>query len=190
MSLFKKLYNFFFPLLLVWLSFSTVAGCGYHFKRTGDPSTVQYRSLAIPLIESTSSTLGFEGEFTRVIREEFASHIKLPLVSRENASAILTGKIYEIKTEALSYDLMQETVEDKIITYEMTNSRRLIIKLDARLVDGSSGEVIWEDRDMEEKATFVVSADPMSTRYYRRQALKEMARRLAKRLYLKTIERF
>jgi len=190
MRFFKRSFENIFKLLIVWASFSLVAGCGYHLKRSGDPSIVKYRSLAIPMIESTSSSLGFEGEFTRTVRKEFSSHINIPIVSKEEASAILVGKIYEIKTEPLSYDIEQEVVEDKIITYEVTNRRRLFIKLDAKLLDGDSGEIIWEDRTMEEKATFIVSTDPMSTRYYKRQALKEMARRLAKRLYLKTIERF
>jgi hypothetical protein len=167
-----------------------IAGCGYHLKPTGDLNVVQYQSLAVPLMESSSSSLGFEGEFTRVIREELAGHIKVPLVGKDEAEAILTGKVYEIKSDPLSYDIIRSDVQGKIVTYEVTSSRRMKIKLDARLVDGKTGKVIWADKAMEEKATFEISDDPMSNRYNQRKAVREMARRLAKRIYLKTFERF
>ena len=183
----------FWIVLVCWfvcLCLGGIPGCGYHLKPTGDLSVVQYQSLAIPLMESSSSFLGFEGEFTRVIREEFAGHAKVPIVPRDEAAAVLTGKVYEIRTEPLSYNIIRSTVQDKVITYEVTNSRRLRIKLDARLVDRKTGKVIWADKVMEDKATFEVSEDPMSTRFNQRKALREMARRLAKRIYLKTFERF
>jgi len=111
-------------------------------------------------------------------------------VPRDEAAAVLTGKVYEIRTEPLSYNIIRSTVQGEVITYEVTNSRRLRIKLDARLVDRKTGKVIWADKVMEDKATFEVSEDPMSTRFNQRKALREMARRLAKRIYLKTFERF
>jgi hypothetical protein len=153
-------------------------------------SVVQYQSLAIPMMESSSSSMGFEGEFTRVIREELSGHTKVPLVSQDEAEAVLTGKVYEIRSDPLSYDIITRNVQDKVITYEVTSSRRMRIKLDARLVDTKTGKVIWADQAMEEKATFEVSDDPMSNRYNQRKAIREMARRLAKRIYLKTFERF
>lgn len=172
------------------LYLGTIPGCGYHLKPTGDMNITQYRSLAVPLMESSSSALGFEGELTRVIREELASHANVPLVAQDEAEAILTGRVYEIKSNPLSYDITRSDVEGKIVTYEVTSSRRMRIKLDARLVDRKTGKVIWEDSAMEEKATFEVNEDPMSTRYNQREAVREMARRLAKRIYLKTFERF
>jgi hypothetical protein len=141
-------------------------------------------------MESSSSLLGFEGEFTRAIREELAGHTKVPLVSKDEAEVVLTGKVYEIKSDPLSYDIIRSDVQGKIITYEVTSSRRMKIKLDASLVDRKTGKVVWADKAMEEKATFEVSGDPMSNRYNQRKAIREMARRLAKRIYLKTFERF
>jgi curli biogenesis system outer membrane secretion channel CsgG len=111
-------------------------------------------------------------------------------VSQDEAEAVLTGKVYEIRSDPLSYDIITRNVQDKVITYEVTSSRRMRIKLDARLVDTKTGKVIWADQAMEEKATFEVSDDPMSNRYNQRKAIREMARRLAKRIYLKTFERF
>lgn len=183
----------FWNIFIFWaacLCLAVIAGCGYHFKATGDMRVVQYQSLAVPLMESSSSSLGFEGEFTRVVREELASHTKVPLVAKDEAEALLSGRIYEIKSDPLSYDIIQSNVQGKIVSYEITSSRRMKIKLDARLVDMKTGTIIWADHAMEEKATFEVSDDPMFTRYNQRKAIREMARRLAKRIYLKTFERF
>jgi hypothetical protein len=187
---FVKPFWIFFVCWFLFLCLGGIPGCGYHSKPSGDLSSVPYQSLAIPLMKSSSSSLGFEGEFTRAIREEMAGHTKVPLVGKDEAETVLTGRVYEIVSDPLSYDIMQSNVQGKIVTYEVTSSRRIKIKLDASLVERKSGKVLWVDRAMEEKATYEVSADPMSTRYNQRKAIREMARRLAKRIYMKTFERF
>jgi hypothetical protein len=140
---------------------------------------------------STSSSLGFEGDLTRIIREEFINHSKVPIVSSDKAATVLIGRVYEIKTEPLSYSLNQHTVQGQTATYEVTNTRWLKIRLDARLIDRTTGKIIWEDRAMEEKATFSVTEDdPLANRYNQRMAAQAIARRLAVRIYSKTMERF
>jgi hypothetical protein len=164
--------------------------CGYGLKDTRTPIGINIKTLAIPLIESTSSSIGFEADFTQIIREEFISHTKIPLVPEGEASAVLISKVYEIKTEPLNYALEQKTVQGQLTTYEVTSARRLKITLDAKLVDKTIGKVIWEDKGMQDKATFSVGTDPLTTRHNERRALQEIARRLANRIYLKTMERF
>lgn len=165
-------------------------GCGYHFRADGRPLGIKIQSLAIPLIESTSSKIGFEADFTRIIREEFISHAKVPLVRRENAQAVLTGRVYDLRTEPLTYNIQEQTVRGQLTTHEVTNRRRLRIKIDIRLTEIGSGEVIWHEKAMEERASFIVENDPLANRFNQQQALKRIARRLAKRIYLKTMERF
>ena len=94
-------------LLLACYSF---LGCGYHFRADGRPVGIKIESLSIPLIESTSSNIGFEADFTRIIREEFISHAKVPLVSSSKAQAVLTGRIYyeEGYDDTLSEQMLAE----------------------------------------------------------------------------------
>jgi len=134
--------------------------------------------------------MGFEADFTRIIREEFISHARVPLVSRSKAQAVLTGRVYDIRTDPLTYNLRQQTVQGELITHEVTNNRRLKIRLDIRLTDRSTGRDIWHEKAMEEKASFRVESDPLATQYYHQEALEKIARQLAKRIYLKTMERF
>jgi len=165
-------------------------GCGYHFRAGGRPMGIEIRSLAIPLMTSTSSYGGFEADFTRVMREEFISHSRVPIVGTDEAGAILSGHLYDITTRPLTYDSLEQTVGGRTITHETTNSRKMKIRLDIRLTDNATGRPIWHEPSMEEEARFEVGPDPLVNRYHRQQALMKIARLLAKRVYLKTMERF
>jgi hypothetical protein len=90
----------------------------------------------------------------------------------------------------LSYRVEQQTVSGVVTTYEETRSRRLILKLDMRLTDTKMGKVIWHEKAMEEMAIFEVSEDPLVTQFNQRLALEIIARELANRIFLKTMERF
>ncbi len=190
MNYFSALHKCLLLVLFMCLPLAAVPGCGYHFQAAGEPVGIGISSLAIPLVASTSSTLGFEGDFTRIIREEFISHARVPLVSTDDAAMVLVGEVTEIETDPLSYELYQVEINGRDTTYEETRSRRLKIKLDAKLIERATGKVIWEDKGMEEKATYSVGTDPLNNRYNQRTALQEIARRFASRLYLKTMERF
>lgn len=187
---FTRLFRTLFQGLLFSFIILAASGCGYHFQGTGKPVGISIDSLAVPLMESTSSFLGFEGEFTRAIREEFVSHGRVPIVSREKASAVLIGKIYEIETEPYSYELLHRDVQGRETTYEVTNARWLEIMLKIRLEDRATGHVIWEDRKMTERHTYAVTNDPLANRFNQRRALRAIARILARRIYAKTMERF
>jgi PBP1b-binding outer membrane lipoprotein LpoB len=148
-------------------------------------------SLAIPMIESTSSDIGFEASFTKIVRDKFISQGKVDLVTMEQAQAVLSGRVYEIRTVPLSYRIEQQTVSGVVTTFEETRSRRLILKLDMRLTDAKTGKVIWHEKAMEEMAIFEVSEeDPLVTQFNQRLALELIARALADRIFLKTMERF
>lgn len=187
---FATVYRVSLIALHLAFSLALTQGCGYHFRASGEPIGVEIQSLAIPLISSTASSLGFEGDFTTIIRYEFLSRSKLPLVPREKASAVLIGRISEIETEPLSYETLKTTVKGEETNYEVTDRRRLRIRLDAKLIDTASGNTIWQERAMEERATFDVTDDPLRNRFNQKGALEEIARRFATRIYLKTIERF
>ena len=97
---------------------------------------------------------------------------------------VLLGKVHTIKTDPLGYSLAVSN------NYPVTSSRYLIMRLEAKLVDRRTGKTIWTENKLEEKTSFQVGNDPLVNRYNERQALEENARRLAKRIYLKTMERF
>jgi hypothetical protein len=165
-------------------------GCGYSLREKGQPVGISISSLSIPMMASTSSAAGFEADFTRVIRQEFVSHSRVPLVSPEEAEYLLTGEVYDITTEPLSYKSTKSLFEGNTIYHDVTSSRTLRLKLKAKLVDRRTGEPLWQVEDMEGKASYSVSADPMTTRFNQKRAVQSIAKDLAEKLYLKTMERF
>ncbi len=167
-----------------------LVGCGYSLRADGEPVGIQLESLAIPMFSSTSSEIGFEADFTKVIRQEFISNGRVPLMPEEKAQAVLIGKIQDVRADPLSYRSQDFTVGGNTSTYEVTKSRKLRVRLEVQLVDRRQGKVIWREAAMEEQASYFISADPLETRYSERQALEKIAGRLAKRIYLRTMERF
>jgi hypothetical protein len=177
-------------LLILIASMAICTACGYHFRADGKPIGIEMNSIAIPLVTSSSSEKGFEADFTRMLREEFISHSEVAIVETGQADMILKGRIVYIETMPLSYDSREYETGSGKVTHETTNSRRLKIRLDIRLVERATGKSIWHDGDMEEDAMFNVEKEPLATQYNQQQALIKIAGLLAKRIYLKTMERF
>jgi len=166
------------------------AGCGYSFRATGKPVGVAIESLAIPLFESTSIDRGFEAEFTEIIRNEFISRTKVPIVSKEQAVAVLSGRIYEIDTQPLTYNTLKQSAGGHAVNFETEGSRKLIVKLAITMKDTATGKIVWHEDSMEEEADFQVSNDPVQNRYNKDQAIRSIAGLMAKRIYLNTMDRF
>jgi hypothetical protein len=148
-------------------------------------------SIAIPMIESTASERGVEPDFTRIIRQEFISLARVPLSPESEAQAVLTGRIYRIETHPLGFNVQQEDlIGGDTASFSVTNSRRLTIRMDAKLTDKQTGKVIWHDSHMEEKSRFDVDVDPLVNRRNEQLALERIARLMARRMYQLTMERF
>lgn len=179
-----------FILLTILLILPLISGCGYQFRANGEPMGLEIDSLAIPLVTSPSSNLGFEADFTRILREEFISHARVPIQPTKKAQMILKGNILEVRTDPVSYDIQEINIQDNIVTHEVTKRRRLSIKLDIYLSDRVTGKIIWHESSMEEETSFTVGVDPLVNRYNQKQALEKIARNLSKKIYSKTMERF
>jgi len=182
------------PPLLRWglwiLLGSLTLGCGYQFRTSGQPLGMTIDSIAIPMIESTASKRGFEPDFTGIVRQEFISLAKVPLSSESEAQAVLTGRIYQIHTQPLGFDVQRAGLSGETTNVSLTTSRRLTIWMDAKLTDRETGKVIWHHSHMEEKSRFDVSVDPLVNRRNEQLALERIARRMARRMYQLTMERF
>ena len=187
MSFSKSLtYN----MLTLFLVLPLLSGCGYQFRSNGQPLGLEIDSLAIPMVTSPSSSLGFEADFTRILREEFISHARVPIQPREKAQFILSGNILEVRADPLSYNIQEFTIKGNTVTNEVTRRRRLFVKMDIYLSDRRTGRIIWHEPSMEEETSFAVGIDPLVNRYNQKQALEKIARDLSKKIYLKTMERF
>ena len=176
--------------ILLTLVLLSLCGCGYQFRADGEPVGIEIKSIAIPMVGSSSSEKGFEADFTTVLRNEFISHARVPLKNKDQASMILQVDVYEVITQPLTYDSTQTSASGRVITHETTSSRRLILRLNTSLVDRASGKTVWSDSSMTEEARFLVTADPLVNRKKQKDALLKIAGLLSERIYNRTMERF
>jgi outer membrane lipopolysaccharide assembly protein LptE/RlpB len=189
-SCFSGLRQGFNSALLLFLCCLLVTGCGYRFRKAGVPIGVVLDTIAIPLFPTTSSFVGYEADFTRILREEFITHSRVRIVSKENAQAVLSGSIYSIITEPLTYSVRKQTIHGFVSTDEITSSREMRVRVEAKLTDRETGTILWEDGSFTGETSFSVSSDPLRTRYNQRKAFIAIAQDIATRIYSKTMERF
>ena len=176
--------------LVLILALFSVYGCGYNFRADGEPVGIEIKSIAIPMVESSSAEKGFESDFTTVLRNEFISHARVPLKDKDQANMVLRIEIYEVNTQPLTYDSSRTSVSGRVFTHETTSSRRLVLCLNASLIDSSTGKSVWNDSSMTEETMFAVTADPLVNRKNRKEALLKIAGLLSERIYNRTMERF
>ena len=173
------------------LAFCSLAfGCGYHFRSVGSSLNVHLESIAIPPFSGSSSYAGIEDDFTTVVRQEFISRSKVRLVEEKSAQAILRGRLYSVTTEPLTYTVTQQRIHGFLSTDKVTSARILRVRLEISLIDRATEEIIWQDGNLIERASFQVTSDPLTTQHNHRLALISIARDLAARIYSRTMERF
>jgi outer membrane lipopolysaccharide assembly protein LptE/RlpB len=172
------------------LSCSLLCACGYHFRTIGEPIGITLDSIAIPLFPSSSSYLGYEGEFIRVVREEFITNSRVRIERKERAQAVLSGKIHSIITDPLTFSITQETIHGYSSTDVVTSSRTMKVRVEVKLTDRATGTILWQDSNVTSEASFSVSSDPLTNQYNQRQTFISIAQDIASQIYSRTMERF
>jgi len=176
--------------LVLALILVAASGCGYRAREAGRPVGMEIASIAIPIIECDTSVPGFESDVTRLLREEFIGHSRIPLVPERDAHTVLRTRATRIETRPVSYDVLQTMVGGETTDYETTSVRRLNVFFQARLIERKSGAVLWEEGLMREQALYKVSSDPLVTRNNMRKAIRDIAEGLSQRIFARTMERF
>ncbi len=166
------------------------AGCGYHFRADGNPINLNIKSIAIPVVVASSSERDFEADFTGKIREEFIKHAAIPIKDEEEADMVLSCRVYEIESQPLTYNSVRRNIQGRVVAHETTSSRRLVLRMDASLIERISGKTIWLETSMEEKSSYEVTGDPLINRHNKQKALREISELFAEKIYMMTMERF
>ena len=183
-------YGRFTKGILIFAFCLLASGCGYHFISVESPLNLQLVSIAIPPFSSSSSYAGIEDDFTAVVRQEFITRSKVRLAEEKRAQAVLRGRLYSVTTEPLTYTVTQQKIHGLLTTDTVTRSRTLKVRLEISLKDTATEEIIWQDANLTDTASFQVSSDPLTTQHNQRLALIAIARDLAAQIYSRTMERF
>lgn len=155
------------------------AGCGYHFAGTGGEPPGGINSIAVEVFGNRTSEPGIETVFTNSILNEFIRSKRLEVKARDQADAVLTGRITGIRTEDVSHLRAEITLETRVtVTMALTLRRR------------NTGEILWQNPSLSYYQEYEEGGNPLTTRQNRQRALREIADFLAEKVYSGILEGF
>lgn len=160
---------------LALLAFTFVS-CGYTQKTTLPQGietiyvdTVKNR---IPIQDVYVYVPGLEMDITNSIIRRLQIDGNLKVVERENADAVLEADLVDFEQEGLRFTSLEEVEE-----------YRLYIVLDLKLIDGKTGEIIWEEPSFSgETEYFVDDFKGISRQAASEQAVEDLARNVVDRI--------
>lgn len=161
-------------ILVLGLFFS---GCGYHFAGGGSfPAGI--KSISISMLENRTAETGIENVFTNDIIYEVTRDKKVRLTTKEKADATLSGVIASMRTDTISR------------TGQYTSAERRVVATVDLLLKDRDGRVIWSAKSFSGNEEYVVASDKQTTEQNRRNAIVELSKRLAERIYYRLTDDF
>ncbi len=163
---------------LIILLLVLFSSCGYHFTGGGDfPGGV--KSVFIDFFKNKTSETGIENIITNDLIYEVTRMKKVSLVSENNADAILSGIVTSMSINTIAHQGTQSSLE-----------RRVAITVDLQLKD-RDGKGLWSRKAISENEEYdVVASDKHATEKNRREAIKNLSKRLAEKIYTSITDRF
>ena len=157
---------------LIWMIITIAclvpfASCGYRFAGSeGPPQGVE--RLFIKLIGNNTTEPDVGNLITNQLKNEFIQKYRGVLVDRERADAVLSGVVVGVRTETVARRGALTSLE-----------RRVYMTIDLTL-KSSGSERIWFAKGITASDTYAVaSGDKEDTERNKRDALQDLARRLA-----------
>ena len=162
--------------LALGLLAAAVAGCGYSFRGTL-PEHIQ--TVAVPLFANKTGEPRIESLLTSAVVEAFSTNGRLRVVKREDADAILEGEVVGYSLLSISYDSQANV-----------RQYRLIMTINLKLLDMRRSAVLFEERNLREKADFQVMNAVSQTISVEETAVRTAATEIARAIVSLTVTRF
>jgi hypothetical protein len=146
---------------------ASFTSCGYRFAGSeGPPQGVE--KLYIQLLDNKTTESDVDNLITSELKNEFIQKYRGVLVDRERADAVLSGVVVGVRTETVARRGALMSLE-----------RRVYMTIDLTL-KSSGSERIWFAKGITASDTYAVtSGDKEGTERNKRDALQDLARRLA-----------
>jgi len=178
----NRIFSFFVILLFIY-------GCGYSMREAGVPRNDFYGSIAIPMVSGVSALPGFEVEVTKALRNQFISNT-IPVVSEQESDFVLECRVFNITSEATAYNVEERVINSYSSTWRTTRREKITLHMDAKLIERSTGRVVWHIKDLYDDDSLNTQSDPLQHRDAERSIYRTIADNLAERIYALTVERF
>lgn len=162
-------------------SLLTAAGCDYRFAGRGDGlQPLQGKTIAIPLFVSKGYRPGLESMLTESVIQEFAlrSGGRVVAVEDDSVDLLVNGTVTSFTTSPVSY-----SASDKIKEYRV----QLAVTVDLR---ERSSHRILRQASMVESQDYPVETDVALQLNREKAAIREICRKLAQRIFVKSWEDF
>ncbi len=155
-----------------------LAGCGYSFVGGVTNIPPGAKTIAINVFANHTPEPGVETDFTNDLVLEFNRGGSLK-VAAPPADLTISGAIDDISVTGSAYSREVLAVQ-----------RRVNLRVSARLVEASSGMVLWEDPAISDTEVFSVSSSPQATAENRREAIRVISERIAFQIHNRALEGF
>lgn len=125
------------------------AGCGYTTKSSLDE---KYQTIFVSAFQNTSRQYDLQAPLTNAITRKFITDGRLRVVGRGEADLVLEGIIRDYRLKGITYD------EDDEVTQFLC-----VVLASARLTEGGTGRVVWEEKTMAGETSFYTRASGQSS---------------------------
>jgi hypothetical protein len=176
-----RLRRFALPLAAAALAAAAFAGCGsgpdVAYRPTPQllPSNIQ--KLSLRQIENKTQQFGVEDKLALAVRDAFEKDARYPLVPETDANGIVWITLSRYILSPLQYDA----------TLAPT-SYKLRILLDVTLVDRSTNQAIWEEKNIE--GSLVYATQTLPNGLTEEQAREQIWAQLAPKIVTRVVDGF
>lgn len=159
----------FYRLILIFILF--FPGCGYHFRR-GDALYPDIKNIFIEVVRNSTREAGIERYFTASLYDEFTRSKVFPLVSKENADAVLETTLMSYSVGPVFFDPNGRAIE-----YRINVIIRAVLRDKNSVIIFDSGEISEEDN------YFVSEENVIDIKRNEYEALEIIARNIAEEIH-------
>jgi len=169
------------PRILFLLASSIAAGCGYHVAGRADALPKTIHVIAVPAIESKTSSYRIEQRLTAATVHEFLARTNYKVVSTpESGDAVLRGKVLSVEVVPLLFITTNATATTPSTTRATT--MLVTMKCEVTLTETTTQKVLFHTDNFVFRNEYELSTDVKSFFEEQDPALDRMAQDFAKRL--------
>ncbi len=172
---FMKTKNLFFKIKLVLLAglLSVVLGCGYAFAPQGEHIDARIKKIYVEPFANKTAQAEIENFMRTAFIDQILQYSRFKTVADlEQADAVISGKVLNLNTTALSY-------RKSILAAE----ERMTVILEVSFREKDSGKILWSSRNVMMTVDYELQDDINLLPATRKRALAKLSRDTAEKAF-------
>jgi hypothetical protein len=155
-------------------------GCGYHFSPGGENIDAGIREVFIGEFSNSTSEANVENYIKNAFFSRFRRGNRFtPVADKDQAEAVLTGRIRSITTAHLAYSSRDMAKEDRV---------SMILEVVFKRTD--NGSVIWTNKSLSGGEAYKVEVDTGMTARNKGKAIRKLSVDMADKAYRNILSGF